>query len=189
MRATVSALKSMIGFIQPPQSRLKEAEAPSGGSGLHEVKSVGAVISGSIAATAVLRGTPVDGPDALAAHAYTGPLPLHDDESMTSSYFLEAPERADVDAWKGPAVLEFGASWCGICAAAQPDITEAFAGHEDIRHVKIEDGPGKPLGRSYRVKLWPTLVFLQDGQEVAKLVRPTNAEVIREALARIATKA
>jgi len=41
----------------------------------------------------------------------------------------------------------------------------------------VEDGPGRPLGRSYRVKLWPTLVFLQDGREVSRLVRPAGAAI------------
>jgi thioredoxin 1 len=35
------------------------------------------------------------------------------------------------------------------------------------------------------VKLWPTLVFLKDGREVARLVRPTDAAAIRKALADI----
>ena len=41
-------------------------------------------------------------------------------------------------------------------------IAGAFASHPEVRHLKVEDGPGRPLGRSFRVKLWPTLVFLQD---------------------------
>ena len=54
-----------------------------------------------------------------------------------------------------------------------------------MRHLKIHDASGKPLGRSFRVKLWPTLVFLRDGREVATLVRPGRAAPIAEALERI----
>jgi thioredoxin 1 len=32
------------------------------------------------------------------------------------------------------------------------------------------------------VKLWPTLVFLRDGQETARLVRPQTAREIEDAL-------
>ena len=49
-------------------------------------------------------------------------------------------------------------------------------------HVKVEDGPGLPLGRSFKVKLWPTLVFLHDGREVARLVRPSGTDQIVDAL-------
>ena len=95
------------------------------------------------------------------------------------------PTRDAIDSLEGPALLEFGAHWCGHCIAAQPLIAAALAGHPHVRHIKIEDGPGRRLGRSYRVKLWPTLVFLRDGVEQARAVRPTDAEALRSALARI----
>lgn len=105
--------------------------------------------------------------------------------TMNETYAASEPARADVDLLDGPTVIEFGAPWCGYCMAAQSTIAEAFADHPRVRHLKIEDGKGRPLGRSYRVTLWPTLVFLSDGKEVARLVRPTNARPIREALAKI----
>jgi len=101
---------------------------------------------------------------------------------------IRAPDelrRAAVDALPGPTVLEFGTSWCGVCRASQPLITSALAMHRDVRHLKIEDGPGRPLGRSYRIKLWPTLIFLRDGREVERLVRPRDPGSIRHALAQI----
>jgi thioredoxin 1 len=102
-----------------------------------------------------------------------------------SSYTATAPDRADVDALPGPAVIEFGTSWCGYCQAAQPFIVEAFAAHPNVRHLRIEDGKGRALGRSFGVKLWPTLIFLRDGVEQARLVRPAETKVIRDALGRI----
>jgi len=104
--------------------------------------------------------------------------------SMTISYAKHEPSRAEVDALPGTTVLEFGAPWCGICAAAQPAIAGALSHHPGVRHLKIEDGPGRPLGRSFRVKLWPTLVFLRDGREVERLVRPAGKAAIAAALAR-----
>lgn len=104
---------------------------------------------------------------------------------MTSGHPGVEPGRADVDALRGASVVEFGTSWCGHCRAAQPAIAAALADHPQVRHLKVEDGSGRPLGRSFRVKLWPTLVFLADGREVARLVRPRDAESIRDALAQI----
>ena len=108
---------------------------------------------------------------------------------METAYLDKEPARAEVDAWPGATLLEFGAPWCGWCLGAQPKIAQALAPHASVRHVKVEDGSGRPLGRSFRVKLWPTLVFLRDGQEVARLVRPQDAQGIADALARIADPA
>ena len=96
------------------------------------------------------------------------------------------PTRAEVEALAGATLLEFGTSWCGYSRRAQPLIAAALAGRSGVRHLKIEDGSGLPLGRSYGVKLWPTLVFLRDGKEAARLVRPHDSETIAQALARIA---
>lgn len=91
----------------------------------------------------------------------------------------------EVAALPGPVLLEFGTSWCGHCAAAQALIATALDAHPHVRRIKVEDGPGRRLGRHYRVKLWPTLVFLRDGQEQARLVRPADAAAIAQALASI----
>jgi thioredoxin 1 len=105
-----------------------------------------------------------------------------------NDYVKPEPKRSEIDALVGAAVLEFGTPWCGHCRRAQPLIAEAFAAHTNVRHIKIEDASGKRLGRSFQVKLWPTLVFLKDGKEVAKLVRPGTAEAIEQALAAIDSK-
>jgi thioredoxin 1 len=84
-----------------------------------------------------------------------------------------------VAAMHGVVVLEFGASWCGICRGARPAIDRALAAHPDVRHLWIEDGPGKRLGRSFGIKLWPTLVMLRDGREVARVVRPRDVDSVR----------
>ena len=93
--------------------------------------------------------------------------------------------RALVDAMKGNVVLEFGASWCPICKGARGLIDAALAEHPQVKHYWVEDGKGKPLGRSFRVKLWPTLVFLRDGQEVSRVVRPSRPEEVTSLLAEL----
>ena len=105
---------------------------------------------------------------------------------METTYSPTEPARAEVDALTGPTVIEFGTPWCGWCRAAQPLIAAAFASYPDVRHMKVEDGPGRPLGRSFRVKLWPTLIFMKDGQELARVTRPANLDEVRDALAKIA---
>lgn len=95
----------------------------------------------------------------------------YEDESIT---------REQLDQSDGLRLLEFGANWCGYCIAAQPDIEAALADHPDLAHEKIADGPGRPLGRSFRVKLWPTLILVRDGEEINRVVRPSSAEQVRK---------
>ncbi len=105
--------------------------------------------------------------------------------TMTSTYAKLEPPRSEIDALAGPAILEFGTPWCGHCSAAQPLLASALADQPLVTHIKIEDGKGRPLGRSFRVTLWPTLIFLRDGKEIARLVRPVDGTSIKEAVAQI----
>lgn len=103
--------------------------------------------------------------------------------AFTRSYAEVEPSRAEIDAHRGDLALEFGAPWCGYCISAQPLLESALAARDDIAHLKIEDGRGRPLGRSFRVKLWPTLILLHDSEEVARVVRPSTRDEIEQALA------
>ena len=105
---------------------------------------------------------------------------------MSESHEIEPePTRDVIDQTKGPVLLDFGASWCPFCRAMAPKLAGLLREFPQVRHIRIEDGPGRPLGRSFRVKLWPNLVFLRDGQVVQQLARP-EVEEVREGLEAIA---
>jgi thioredoxin 1 len=101
---------------------------------------------------------------------------------MSADYLAleRAPRREEIDRTAGLVLLEFGTDWCGFCRAAAPQVESFLRQHPGVRHIKVEDGPGRPLGRSFRVRLWPSLVFLRDGVVVRQLARPSAAE-LREA--------
>lgn len=92
------------------------------------------------------------------------------------------PEREELESSKGPTVVEFGTPWCGYCKAAQPLISDVIGQATGVWHVRVEDGKGKRLGRSYQVRLWPTLIFLKDGEEQARCVRPESRQALEAAL-------
>lgn len=95
------------------------------------------------------------------------------------------PTRAEIDALPGPVLLEFGTNWCGFCMAISPQVEALLAAHPGVRHIKVEDGPGRPLGRSFRVKLWPNLVFLRDGAVVHQVARPSDMDEVARHLREI----
>ena len=105
--------------------------------------------------------------------------------AMTEDYAATEPTRAEIDALQGAALVEFGSTSCGWCIRAQSLLKSAFATHPGVKHIKVEDGSGQPLGRSFGVKLWPTLVFLKDGKEVTRLIRPERPREVAEAFNRI----
>lgn len=127
-----------------------------------------------------MQGPPADA-DACHGGRLTARLEhASENQAMNTRPAQLEPTRAEVDALPGATVLEFGTSWCGWCRGAQASIAEALADQPGIRHLQVEDGPGRPLGRSFGVKLWPTLVFLRDGQEVGRVVRPDGANEMQQ---------
>ncbi len=104
--------------------------------------------------------------------------------SYSADYLPTDPKRAEIEALPGATVLEFGNAWCGYCRRAEPTIRQVLSTPvgQSIRHIKIADAGGKRLGRSYRVKLWPTLIFLKDGIENSRLVRPATSSEVEAAL-------
>lgn len=94
---------------------------------------------------------------------------------------MSEPTREAIDAAAGTTVLEFGASWCGYCQGARKIIDRAVGEQADARHLWIEDGKGKRLGRSFGVTLWPTLIVVRDGVEIGRVVRPHNEDAVRAA--------
>jgi len=97
------------------------------------------------------------------------------------TYHDDAPTRDEVEQTDGLLILEFGANWCGHCQRLSPVVEAMLKQHPHVQHRRIADGKGKALGRSFRVKLWPTLVFLKDGQPVDQLARP-DVEQVRRAM-------
>jgi thioredoxin 1 len=106
--------------------------------------------------------------------------------AFDSDYSKPEPAREDIDRLAGPVLLEFGTGWCGYCQAIQRPLEALLASFPQVRHIKVEDGKGRPLGRSFGVKLWPNFVFLRDGQVVMQLARPEPEEV-RQGLESIAS--
>lgn len=97
--------------------------------------------------------------------------------AYVSTYAPEAPSREAIEAMSGEVLLEFGAPGCPYCQQVQPILRELLAVRPAVQHLKVEDGKGKRLGRSFGVKLWPNFVFLRDGKSLRQLARPNEKEL------------
>jgi len=97
-------------------------------------------------------------------------------------YGEDEPTLEEVRDYKGDTILEFGAPWCGHCQAALPAVHNVLANHSELLHIKVFDGKGKKLGRLFRVKLWPTLIVLHAGEEIARIERPLTEHDIEHLL-------
>jgi thioredoxin 1 len=106
---------------------------------------------------------------------------------MSQNYQPETQTRQEIDSMRGAAVLDFGTNWCGYCNAARPLVDAAFERRAGVSHLRIEDGKGRRLGRSFQVKLWPTLIFMRDGREIARVVRPNEPSELDEAFDQLET--
>ncbi len=103
-------------------------------------------------------------------------------KGFNPDYPDDEPTRDQVKELSGIVILEFGAPWCGYCKAAQPALKEVMTEYPEVGHIKVYDGKGKRLGRYFKVKLWPTLILLEDGKEAARTVRPSAREDIENLL-------
>jgi len=110
---------------------------------------------------------------------------MMNDIVSNAEYAEEAFTFEQISESSGDVLLEFGAPWCGHCQAASSAINEVVSEHSELRHIKIYDGKGKRLGRLFKVKLWPTLILLHDGNEVARLVRPLRSDEVRQLFSKI----
>ena len=91
-------------------------------------------------------------------------------------YHDDEPTREEVDKTAGPVLLEFVQAGAATVKCSQPRWKRCSRSTRRCSTCRIADGRGKRLGRSFRVKLWPTLIFLRDGKVIVQLVRPASEE-------------
>ena len=70
-----------------------------------------------------------------------------------------------------PAVVDFGAEWCGPCKVLIPIIEELSAEYEGravVGKVDVDNAPG--IASRYGIRNVPTVIFIKNGEVVDKQV-------------------
>ena len=79
-------------------------------------------------------------------------------------------------------LLDFWASWCGPCRMVLPLVEEIAAERSDIKVCKINVDENPELAKQFRVMSIPTLVVMEKGEVVKRVVGARGKEEILELL-------
>lgn len=67
-------------------------------------------------------------------------------------------------------LVDFYADWCGPCKMLSPIVDEVAEEKEDIKFVKINVDESQETAFKYQIMSIPTLVVIQNGNEVKRSV-------------------
>ena len=67
-------------------------------------------------------------------------------------------------------LLDFYADWCGPCQMLKPVVEDFEKAHPEVKVVRVNIDEDEELADKYGVSGIPCLVFLKDGEEIAREV-------------------
>ncbi|HHY47283.1 MAG TPA: thioredoxin [Firmicutes bacterium] len=83
----------------------------------------------------------------------------------------DANFEAEISNYRGVALVDFWAEWCGPCRMMTPTVAELasdFQGRAKIAKLNVDENP--ETASAYGIMSIPTLIIFKDGRPVDKLI-------------------
>lgn len=79
-------------------------------------------------------------------------------------------------------VVDFYATWCGPCKKISPILEEIAGEHDDIKLIKVDVDKNEILAQKFNITAMPTLVVLENGNEISRNVGLISKQKILEVI-------
>ncbi len=76
----------------------------------------------------------------------------------------------EIEGFKGVALVDFWATWCGPCKMISPIIEELANEIQEVKFAKVEVDDNPAVSSKYRITSIPTLMIFKDGAVVDTIV-------------------
>ena len=103
----------------------------------------------------------------------TGNIAIEVDSSNFESEVINSDKKV---------LIDFYATWCGPCKTLSPVLEDVARENEDIKLVKIDVDQNNELAYEYGITAMPTLVVIENGQEINRSVGAISKDMVLDLL-------
>ncbi|MDR0953603.1 MAG: thioredoxin [Elusimicrobiota bacterium] len=102
---------------------------------------------------------------------------------MSEIHLTDANFEEEITKYKGVALVDFWAPWCGPCRMLGPVIEELAGEYEGKAKIcKLNTDEAAEKSAEFRVSSIPTIIFFKDGQPKAQLIGLQSKEELKKNL-------
>ena len=85
-----------------------------------------------------------------------------------------------------PILVDCWADWCAPCHTIAPileKVIHTYAGAVALAKLEVDEGENMKIAGRYAVRGYPTILFIQDGEEISRFSGAQTAHFIEEFIA------